>query len=138
MTDGSLSSCPPAEAVTWGKVDKDHHRATCESVPGDYSMLMPLVTKALLDKRAKLAGLREELGEETLFERHPEARGYLRDPDGYRLFDIAVFSGTSRSGRWVVVSATRRPGAASIITTRGTPARSAGLSRLLSNPMKQQ
>ncbi len=23
VTDGSLSSCPPAEAVTWGKVDKD-------------------------------------------------------------------------------------------------------------------
>jgi deoxyhypusine synthase len=86
VTDGSLSSCPPAEAVTWGKVDKDHHRSTCESVPGDYSMLMPLVTKALLDKRAKLARLRDELGEELLFERHPEARGYLRDRDGYRLF----------------------------------------------------
>jgi deoxyhypusine synthase len=86
VTDGSLSSCPPAEAVTWGKVDKDHHRSTCESVPGDYSMLMPLITKALLDKRAKLARLREELGEETLFERHPEARGYLRDEAGYRLF----------------------------------------------------
>ena len=23
VTDGSLSSCPPAEAVTWGKVDPD-------------------------------------------------------------------------------------------------------------------
>jgi deoxyhypusine synthase len=86
VTDGSLSSCPPAEAVTWGKVDKDHHRSTCESVPGDYSMLMPLVTKALLDKRAKLARLAEELGEETLFQRHPEARGYLRNQGGYRLF----------------------------------------------------
>ena len=87
VTDGSLSSCPPAEAVTWGKVDKDHHHATCESVPGDYSMLMPLVTKALLDKRAKLEALREELGEDLLFERHPEARGYLRPRDGYRLYD---------------------------------------------------
>ena len=29
VTDGSLSSCPPAEAVTWGKVDKD-------SVPGNH------------------------------------------------------------------------------------------------------
>ncbi|MFT7484312.1 MAG: deoxyhypusine synthase [Candidatus Paceibacteria bacterium] len=87
VTDGSLSSCPPAEAVTWGKVDKDHHQQTCESVPGDYSMLMPLITKALLDKRAQLDGLREQLGEETLFERQPCARGYLRSTEGYRLFD---------------------------------------------------
>ena len=28
VTDGSLSSCPPGEAVTWGKVDKDHYRRT--------------------------------------------------------------------------------------------------------------
>ena len=27
VTDGSLSSCPPAEAVTWGKVDKDTYHA---------------------------------------------------------------------------------------------------------------
>ena len=26
VTDGSLSSCPPAEAVTWGKVDKDTYQ----------------------------------------------------------------------------------------------------------------
>jgi len=87
ITDGSLSSCPPAEAVTWGKVDKDHHRSTCESVPGDYSMLMPLVTKALLDKRARLEGLEAELGREELVERHPEAEGYLRPREGYRLFE---------------------------------------------------
>jgi len=87
VTDGSLSSCPPAEAVTWGKVDKDHHRSTCESVPGDYSMLMPLVTKALLDKRAKLEALEAELGSEALLEQHPEAAGYLRPREGYRLFE---------------------------------------------------
>jgi deoxyhypusine synthase len=87
VTDGSLSSCPPAEAVTWGKVDKDHHRSTCESVPGDYSMLMPLITKALLDKRAKLERLEQELGRTTLLERHPEAAGYLRPREGYRLFE---------------------------------------------------
>ena len=28
VTDGSLSSCPPAEAVTWGKVDKDTYQQT--------------------------------------------------------------------------------------------------------------
>lgn len=87
ITDGSLSSCPPAEAVTWGKVDKEHHRSTCESVPGDYSMLMPLVTKALLDKRARLEALEEKLGLDELVKRHPEAAGYLRSRDGYRLFD---------------------------------------------------
>ena len=87
VTDGSLSSCPPAEAVTWGKVDKDHHRSTCESVPGDYSMLMPLITKALLDKRARLAALEEELGSEELMTRHPEAEGYLRSTRGERLYE---------------------------------------------------
>lgn len=86
VTDGSLSSCPPGEAVTWGKVDKDHYVSTCESVPADYSMLMPIVTKALLDKRARLEGLREELGMQRLCELHPEARGYLRDRQGERLY----------------------------------------------------
>ena len=32
VTDGSLSSCPPAEAVTWGKVDKDTYLQTTESM----------------------------------------------------------------------------------------------------------
>jgi len=87
VTDGSLSSCPPAEAVTWGKVDKDAYRATTESLQADYSMVMPILTRALLEKRARLEGLREKLGEETLLERHPEARGYLRSREGYRLYD---------------------------------------------------
>ncbi|MEZ5976234.1 MAG: deoxyhypusine synthase family protein [Planctomycetota bacterium] len=87
VTDGSLSSCPPAEAVTWGKVDKDEFTRTTESMQADYSMVMPLLTKALLDKRARLERLRDELGETTLFERHPEAKGYLREAKGYRLFE---------------------------------------------------
>lgn len=87
VTDGSLSSCPPAEAVTWGKVDKDHYRRTTESLNADYSIVMPFLTKALLDKRARLERLREELGEETLLERHPEAKGYLRPTEGYRLLE---------------------------------------------------
>ncbi|MFT7668160.1 MAG: deoxyhypusine synthase [Planctomycetota bacterium] len=87
VTDGSLSSCPPAEAVTWGKVDKDQYMSTCESVPGDYSMLMPLITKALLDKRARLEKLADELGLEELALRHPEARGYLRSREGYKLYE---------------------------------------------------
>jgi deoxyhypusine synthase len=87
VTDGSLSSCPPAEAVTWGKVDREHYRRTTESFPCDYSVVMPILTKALLDKRERLAKLREELGPDALAERHPEARGYLRDPAGYRLYE---------------------------------------------------
>ena len=87
VTDGSLSSCPPAEAVTWGKVDKDAFTRTTESMQADYSMVMPILTKALLEKRARLERLAAELGRETLLERHPEAAGYLRDPAGERLFD---------------------------------------------------
>jgi hypothetical protein len=48
VTDGSLSSCPPAEAVTWGKVDKDTYLQTTESMQADYSMVMPFLVKALL------------------------------------------------------------------------------------------
>ncbi len=87
VTDGSLSSCPPAEAVTWGKVDKDHYRSTCESMQVDYSIVMPLITKALLDKRARFERWAERMGREALFAKHPEARGYLRDTAGYRLYD---------------------------------------------------
>lgn len=87
VTDGSLSSCPPAEAVTWGKVDRDTYQQSTESMQGDYSMVVPFLIKALLDRRKKFERLREELGEATLFERHPEAKGYLRSRDGYRLFE---------------------------------------------------
>jgi deoxyhypusine synthase len=87
ITDGSLSSCPPAEAVTWGKVDKEHYRRTTESFSCDYSVVMPILVKALLDKRDRLTKLREEIGPDALAGRHPEARGYLRDPAGYRLYE---------------------------------------------------
>jgi deoxyhypusine synthase len=87
VTDGSLSSCPPAEAVTWGKVDREHYQRTTESLQADYTLLMPFIVKALLDKRARYARLAGEIGEETLFQRHPGARGYLRSQRGYRLFE---------------------------------------------------
>ncbi len=87
VTDGSLSSCPPAEAVTWGKVDKDSFTSTCESVPADYSMVMPFVVKALLEKRARFERWAAKMGREALFKKHPAARGYLRDREGYRLYD---------------------------------------------------
>lgn len=86
ITDGSLSSCPPAEAVTWGKVDRDTYEQTTESMQADYSMVMPFLVKALLDNRARYARWAERMGEEDLFVKHPRARGYLRPRDGYRLF----------------------------------------------------
>jgi deoxyhypusine synthase len=87
VTDGSLSSCPPAEAVTWGKVDEQHYRSTCESMQADYSVVMPILAKALLEKRARFERWAEKMGTKALFEKHPAARGYLRDRAGYRLFD---------------------------------------------------
>ncbi|MEO8214732.1 MAG: deoxyhypusine synthase family protein [Myxococcales bacterium] len=86
ITDGSLSSCPPSEAVTWGKVDRDTYTRTTESMQGDFSMVMPILTKALLDNRARYERWRERMGEEALFQQHPKARGYLRPQAGYQLF----------------------------------------------------
>jgi deoxyhypusine synthase len=87
VTDGSLSGCPPAEAVTWGKVDKDHYMQTTESMQADYSMLMPFVVRALLENRERYATWAERMGEAALFAKHPKARGYLRPKQGYRLYD---------------------------------------------------
>ncbi|MDQ6664486.1 MAG: deoxyhypusine synthase family protein [Acidobacteriota bacterium] len=79
VTDGSLSSCPPGEAVTWGKVDKDTYLQSTESMQGDYSVVMPFLVKALLDNRDRYRTMDED--------RRPEkAKGYLRDSGGYRLF----------------------------------------------------
>jgi deoxyhypusine synthase len=86
VTDGSLSSCLPAEAVTWGKVDRDNYRQTTESLQSDYSIVMPFLVKALLENRARYAVAAAREGEEELFRREPKARGYLRPRDGYRLF----------------------------------------------------
>jgi deoxyhypusine synthase len=80
VTDGSLSSCPPAEAVTWGKVDKDSYKRTTESMQCDYSIVMPFLVKALLDNRARYQYEAEREGD-------TRAEGYLRDRAGYRLFE---------------------------------------------------
>jgi deoxyhypusine synthase len=87
VTDGSLSSCPPGEAVTWGKVDKDTYQYTTESMQADYSTVIPFLVKALLDNRKRYEQEAAEVGEEVLFERTPKARGYLRPRVGYRLFE---------------------------------------------------
>jgi len=87
VTDGSLSSCFPAEAVTWGKVDRNVYLQTTESMQADYSIVLPFLIKALLDNRARYERLRDELGEEHLFANHPKAKGYLRSREGYRLYE---------------------------------------------------
>src|SRR5439155_6782624 len=87
VTDGSLSSCPPSEAVTWGKVDKDTYQQATESMQADYSTLMPFIVKALLDNRKRYELQAAEIGEARLLEREPQARGYLRPREGYRLFE---------------------------------------------------
>jgi len=87
VTEGSLSSCPPAEAVTWGKVDKRVYKKTTESLQCDYSIVMPFLAKALLEKRARFERWAERMGREALFAKHPAARGYLREREGYRLYE---------------------------------------------------
>ncbi len=72
VTDGSLSSCAPAEAVTWGKVDKDTYQQSTESLPGDYSMVMPFLVKALLEKHAARSPYR-------LYEQRDRLTGVLRE-----------------------------------------------------------
>jgi deoxyhypusine synthase len=87
VTDGSLSSCPPAEAVTWGKVDKDTYQQGTESMQADYSTLMPFLVKALLENRSRYEEMAAETSEGELIARVPKARGYLRPRAGYRLFE---------------------------------------------------
>lgn len=89
VTDGSLTSCKPAEAHTWGKVSKEALVSTVESYQTDYSTVMPLIAWALLDKRRRYMERFDALcatngraaAEEALYGAHPDARGYLR-PEG--------------------------------------------------------
>jgi len=110
VTDGSLSSCPPAEGVTWGKVDKDAYLKTTESMQADYTPLLPFLVKALLENRARYVEMAAALGEEELYRREPHARGYLRPREGYRLFErrdalVAKLMEQVRNNRdWLVES----------------------------------
>ena len=87
VTDGSLSSCFPAEAVTWGKVDKDHYMKTTESMQSDYSAVVPFIVKALLDNRQRYEERANEIGRDQLYLEDHKSRGYLRPREGYRLFE---------------------------------------------------
>jgi deoxyhypusine synthase len=67
-------------------VDKDTYQQATESMQADYSMLMPFLVKALLENRARYEKMAKEIGEEATFAKEPNARGYLRPREGYRLF----------------------------------------------------
>jgi deoxyhypusine synthase len=68
-------------------VDKDHYQQTPESMQCDYSIVLPLLVKALLENRDRYRRMAEEMGREALFEKEPKARGYLRPREGYRLYE---------------------------------------------------
>ena len=59
VTDGSLSGCPPAEAVTWGKISPKTYQTYTESVQADYTTIMPFVAAGLLSDHSICA--REQL-----------------------------------------------------------------------------
>jgi deoxyhypusine synthase len=48
--DGSLSGARPREAVSWGKISE---KAKCVMIEGDATMVMPLMTSALLTRLGK-------------------------------------------------------------------------------------
>ena len=92
VTDGSLSSCLPDEALTWDKIDPEAlggegREPTVASMKADYTMIAPFMAQALLGKRARFQKLAETLGDDELFRRHPEARGYLNRLGQRRLYD---------------------------------------------------
>jgi deoxyhypusine synthase len=74
VTDGSLSSCEPAEAVSWGKVNPETYTTQTVSMQGDYSSYMPFLVRALVGKELlhnppeplRLYGKREELKDKLL------------------------------------------------------------------------
>ncbi len=85
--NGALSTCPATEAHTWGKVSAEALDSRVESYSSDYTTHVPWIVWALLDKRRRFQELREQIGPRKLFQRHPEARGYLREKGQLRLFD---------------------------------------------------
>ncbi len=80
VTDGSLSSATPAEAISWGKLQK---QAMAVSVPVDYTMLMSVIAHAILKERAeyedKLSCQRTPEERKRFFKKYPESRGFLRE-----------------------------------------------------------
>ena len=90
VSDGSLSSCPPSEAVSWGKVDRATFRTTTVSVYGDYTQLFWPMAYALFERRREIEahanGLTEAKRAKFLRD-DAEARGLLRPQGPPRLFN---------------------------------------------------
>ena len=90
VSDGSLSSCPPSEAVSWGKVDRDTFATTTVSVYGDYTQLFWPMAYALFERRRELQQEVAEMPETArrkYLRENPEARGLLRPGGPPRLFN---------------------------------------------------
>ncbi|PQV65155.1 homospermidine synthase (spermidine-specific) [Abditibacterium utsteinense] len=90
VSDGSLSSCPPSEAVSWGKVDRDTFRETTTSVYGDYTQIFWPMAYSLFERKrgfeAEYQSLSGKKAEKYLAE-NPEARGLIRPQGAPRLFN---------------------------------------------------
>jgi deoxyhypusine synthase len=90
VSDGSLSSCPPAEAVSWGKVDRDTFRETTTSIYGDYTQLFWPMAYSLFERRRHFEAEYNALPEadrSKYLQENQEARGLLRVQGGPRLFE---------------------------------------------------
>jgi deoxyhypusine synthase len=89
VSDGSLSSCPPSEAVSWGKVDRDTFHFTTTSVYGDYTQLFWPMAYSIFERRRHFEAEYNSLPEaerEKYLQENQEARGLLRPQAGPRLF----------------------------------------------------
>ena len=89
VSDGSLSSCPPSEAVSWGKVDRDTFQDTTASVYGDYTQLFWPMAYSLFEQRKKFQNEYDALKPKErskYLQENAEARGLLRIDGAPKLF----------------------------------------------------
>ncbi len=75
VTDGSLSSCWPAEAVSWGKINPETYITQTVSLQGDYSTYMPLIVRALVEERSQISASPSPL---RLYSQREELKERLR------------------------------------------------------------
>jgi deoxyhypusine synthase len=90
VSDGSLSSCPPAEAVSWGKVDRNTFHDTTVSVYGDYTQLFWPMAYSLFERRRQFEKQVADMPDterEKFLQENDEARGLLRPQGVPRLFE---------------------------------------------------
>ena len=96
VTDGSLSSCAPAEAVSWGKVNPETYTTQTVSMQGDYSSYMPFIVRALVGKNLlhdppeplRLYAKRDELKEKLLATIAKDEGAMTQIMETLSLFDV--------------------------------------------------